>query len=77
MTSANVRALIRSRLKKCGITPSQYSTHSFRRGGATEAAKAGIQDSTIQRHGRWKSTCFMRYTQMERCEAGQIITNKI
>lgn len=55
----------------------RYSTHSCRSGGATEAARVGIQDSVIQRHGRWKSTCFMKYTRMARTEAGEIITSKI
>ena len=57
--------------------PLGYSAHSFRRGGAAEATKAGIEDSTIQRHGRWKSTIFMIYTIMEHKHAGQIITNSI
>ena len=54
-----------------------YSTHSCRAGGATTAAKMGIQDSVIQRHGRWRSTCFMKYTRMERTEAGEILTIKL
>lgn len=54
-----------------------YSTHSCRAGGATTAAKNGIQDSVIQRHGRWRSTCFMKYTRMERTEAGEIVTIKL
>ena len=55
----------------------RYSTHSLRRGGAAAAARAGVEDSVIQRHGRWKSWCFTLYTQMEREEAGRIITEGI
>jgi integrase len=58
-------------------SPDGYSSHSFRRGGATEAARRGIQDNVIQRHGRWKSTVFMVYTALERTEAGEMITGSI
>jgi integrase len=54
-----------------------YSSHSLRRGGAQQAAKMGVQDNVIQRHGRWKSTAFMRYTVLERRTAGIMITSKI
>jgi integrase len=60
-----------------GWNPQDYSSHSMRRGGATAAAQAGVQDAVIQRHGRWKSTVFMRYTELERKEAGEIITGLI
>jgi integrase len=56
---------------------SLYSAHSLRRGGAQEAAKQGIEDNVIQRHGRWKSTIFMIYTILERNTAGEMITSKI
>ena len=62
-------------LKKIGITDVEhYSAHSCRRGGAAQAAKNGIQDNVIQRHGRWRSTIFMIYTEMERINAGALIS---
>ena len=36
-------------------------THSFRIGGASAAASAGIPDSSIQILGRWSSNAFHRY----------------
>ena len=35
--------------------PSVYGTHSFRSGGATEAANSSVGERVFQRHGRWKS----------------------
>lgn len=72
----NVR--LRKKLKEIGIKDFvKFSAHSLRRGGAHEAAKAGVEDNVIQRHGRWKSTIFMIYTIMERKAAGTIITTRI
>lgn len=76
----NIRARIRVWLGRIGIPEEslkKYSTHSLRRGGAAAAARAGVEDSVIQRHGRWKTWCFTVYTQMEREDAGRIITARI
>ena len=40
---------------------STYAGHSLRRGGATSMHLAGVPDSAIQRHGRWKSNAFRGY----------------
>ena len=40
---------------------SNLNTHSFRIGGASSAAAAGISDSTIQILGRWSSNAYHRY----------------
>ena len=37
------------------------NTHSFRIGGASAAASAGLPDSVIQTLGRWSSDCFRLY----------------
>ena len=37
------------------------NTHSFRIGGASAAASAGIPDSVIQILGRWSSDAYKRY----------------
>jgi integrase len=74
LTYALARTQLREWLAGVGVNPAGYGTHSLRRGGATAAARAGIQDSVIQKRGRWKSSCFMLYTSIERQEAGRRIT---
>lgn len=69
---------LRYLLLKIGINDTtKFSSHSLRKGGANAAAKKGIQDNVIQRHGRWKSTVFMKYTKLERKEAGIMISEII
>ena len=69
------RQIIKSWLKGIGVPEvDRYSAHSLRRGGAAAAARMGIEDSVIQRHGRWRSWCFVVYTQIERRDAGRRIT---
>lgn len=41
--------------------PSDYAWHSFRRGGTTALINAGVPDSMVQSHGRWRSDCYLRY----------------
>jgi hypothetical protein len=41
--------------------PDDYSGHSFRRGGATAMQLAGVPESTIAAHGRWKSLAYRTY----------------
>lgn len=44
-------------------------THSFRIGGASLAAQAGVASSVIRKIGRWKSTCFLKYIKNTRGSA--------
>ena len=44
-----------------GRHPKAYAGHSFRRGGTTALKLAGVSDSIIQLHGRWKSDAYRRY----------------
>jgi hypothetical protein len=39
----------------------EYHGHSFRKGGATSLATAGVADSVIQMLGRWRSDCYKLY----------------
>ena len=48
-------------LISCGISPNQYSGHSFRVGGATDAASSGLQDWELKVMGRWTSEAYHRY----------------
>ena len=48
--------IVRTWLSSINIAdPKNYGSHSCRRGGATAAAAAGIQERLIKRHGNWKS----------------------
>lgn len=54
-------ALLRQALTSAGIEAAGYTGHSFRVGAATTAAQCGVQDSTIQSLGRWKSDAYTVY----------------
>jgi len=51
----------REALTVTGLPAKDYAGHSFRIGAATTAAAAGLEDSTIQTLGRWKSSSYQRY----------------
>ena len=52
---------VRALLDGLGIDRSPYRGISFRRGGATSLAEAGVPDRLIKMVGRWKSYVFARY----------------
>ena len=54
-------AKLRRILEGLGFPQHQYAGHSFRIGAATAASLAGVEDSTIQLLGRWRSAAFLRY----------------
>jgi len=59
------RALFVKRTRLClsliGINDQAYSSHSYRVGGATTAAAAGLADWEIKLMGRWSSDAYLRY----------------
>ena len=65
---------VRAALLAANLPAHQFASHSFRRGAATTAAMAGIQDSTIQMLGRWKSAAYLLYIKMHPCSLSQIST---
>ena len=71
------RILLKNNLKQIGLNITKYSTHSFRKGAASCAAKNGIQDCQIKAMGRWLSDCYQRYTAVTMQEAGEKITKLI
>lgn len=61
-TTMNVR--LRAALRRAGINEGAlhlFGMHSLRRGGATDAAAAGVPVRLIMLQGRWKSDCVRRY----------------
>lgn len=64
----HLNRVIRQLAKAAGLPNAErMSSHSLRRGFATEAARLGASMPSIQRHGRWRSTKVV----LEYIEAGR------
>ena len=50
----------------CDLDIKQYSSHSFRIGGASYLASLGLSDTQIRTIGRWDSNAFLRYIRNQR-----------
>ncbi len=61
LTKAAFSKHVWSALQELGLPYQDFAGDSFRIGAATTAAKAGIEDSTIQMLGRWSSSAFLAY----------------
>ena len=46
---------MKKKLSSIGLDATKFGMHSFRAGGATAAANAGVPDRLFKRHGRWRS----------------------
>jgi hypothetical protein len=55
---ATLKQRVKSWLAK---DPAVYAGHSFRRGGTTALFLAGVPETVISAHGRWKSLAYRRY----------------
>ena len=56
-----------------GRDPSRYSSHSFRRGGATWAFGCEVSPELIQIHGDWKSEAYKRYLDFDFEDWGRVV----
>lgn len=54
---------IKTLIKKINLDPTNFSSHSLRRGGASWASRAGCGSTHIQAFGDWKSDCYLIYIQ--------------
>ena len=61
ITYPQFQKMIRSLINKIGGNPSMYSTHSFRRGGATFAFQSQVPGELIKHVGDWHSDAYLRY----------------
>jgi hypothetical protein len=61
LTHASFVLKLRQLLARLNYRPSDYSGHSFRRGGCTFCFEAGIDIMEIKLRGDWKSQAFERY----------------
>jgi integrase len=61
ITGATVNHILKSALSAVGIDPTEYGSHSLRKGGATAMAAANVEARLIKRHGRWRSDAVYVY----------------
>jgi len=61
VTYEELHKVLRIQLGKLGLNPNSYSSHSFRRGAASCAFKAGVNAHLIQAMGDWSSDSYKRY----------------
>ena len=55
------QSMIKSSIQKIGLQPQSYSSHSYRRGGATTAFRANVPPELIQLQGDWASDAYKKY----------------
>jgi len=71
---------IKKSVAELGLNPSEYSSHSFRRGGATYAFRSGVHASLIKKLGDWHSDAYLEYIDFpveDRMRAGKRIRKQI
>ena len=61
VTYSNFQSKLRGLISKLSLNPNLYSSHSFRRSGATWAFQSGVSSELIQLQGDWKSDAYRRY----------------
>jgi integrase len=61
LTPVSFISWLKAQATKIGVSSVKVSGHSLRRGGATALFLAGVSDTVIAQHGRWKSECFKIY----------------
>lgn len=52
---------LKAHVKLIGLDPAHYSGHSLRRGGCTAMFLAGVPETFIAAHGRWRSLEYRKY----------------
>ena len=61
MTGSEFNRRFKELVSLAGLDSSTYSSHSFRRGGASWALQCGVPGEVVQLLGDWKSDCNKRY----------------
>ena len=65
VTYAQLQSFLRYLIKKTERDPSKYSSHSFRRGGASWAFHSNVPVDLIQVQGNWGSDAYKKYLDFE------------
>jgi hypothetical protein len=78
MSDVEFIAIVRSLMQRVspGCDPAQYAGHSFRRGGTSALKLAGVADSSIQLHGRWKSDAYRAYIDVDHSIALRLLATQ-
>ena len=78
LTHADLVSRLRFLLGKIGPNAENFSGHSFRRGGASWAFKAGVPGELIMLHGDWRSNAYLEYLERDlktRCSVSLLMLN--
>ena len=65
LTRARLNAEVKDLARHAGFNPANYSTHSFRRGGAISLWTCGFDADTIRERGRWQSSVYQEYLRIQ------------
>ena len=63
VTYHKFQAQLKKYISLIGLDPELFSSHSFRRGGATLAFQANVRSELIQLQGDWLSDAYKKYLQ--------------
>ena len=80
MTYRMFQERIKKAMTDIGLEPHGYSSHSFRRGGATYAFHSGVHPNLIKKLGDWHSDAYLEYIDFpveDRLKAGKQIRKMI
>lgn len=58
---SNLQVKLRHLIEKIGLKSTDFSSHSFRRGGTSFAFRSKVPADLIKVHGDWKSDCYQQY----------------
>lgn len=61
LTKYQFDSVLQKCLNQLGLQNFRFSSHSFRIGAASEAARKGLSETAIMEMGRWKLKCFKLY----------------
>lgn len=61
ISQGHLQEALKDLVNRIGFDPTNFSSHSLRRGGASWASKAGCAAMEIKNFGDWRSDCFTIY----------------
>ena len=68
---------LRRLLRLAGHRPDRYSGHSFRRGGASFALRAGVPGELIKQHGDWRSNAYLQYLSLSTSDKSRVTASMV